>query len=704
MNKYILKLNKKLGQAISTLVKVEKMSFEQLVSHEETGRFIVVHFGQGTEEDYNGLKNFLHHFGVPEGKFDLDLYPGYSHGFLNLNSIEMARRLSQHVREYNETQIRLLKEQKEKKKLEKELKEASTKINKGEDEPVNPQMAQIKSSKESKYLMNHIGIEFENKERNCFFFHTHLQAEQMKCFSSQNNSLQVATTDYESLLKHGLIVIEDVLTQEEETELLNMIYSKEWESLSHRRVQHYGYKFIYGANSIDRNKIIGSLPDWSTKVFSHSKLVDLYQAVMTPKLPKAVQETLESKGQSQSIDELKSEQFNLVSIPQQINFQSEPHAESPQNFGQYFDQLTINEYQPGSGIPPHTDSHAPFEEPLISVSLLSDIVLLFRNPLTGEEINVLIPARSAFVLTGESRYLWTHAINTRKIDRTASGLSFRRKRVSLTYRKSRPKPCCECPYPKQCDYVLGKKSAIINETIDISKPEFEKRYVKDVYNSIAEHFSHTRYKAWPRVQAFLEQIPQGSIVGDIGCGNGKYIFCVDHLQFVGSDIAENFAKICREKDPKTQVLVSDTINVPFRDSSLDYAISIAVIHHLSTAERRKQAIKELIRVVRPGGRVLIYVWAFEQHDKKFVDQDVFVPWNNQLKFEPKSQACDIDKNLNEAKQTVVYKRFYHVFKKGELEELVKECEHETKTPIEIKDSYYDHENWCIEILKKQSAE
>jgi len=30
-----------------------------------------------------------------------------------------------------------------------------------------------------------------------------------------------------------------------------------------------------------------------------------------------------------------------------------------------FDQLTINLYTPGNGIPPHTDSHSPFEDVLI---------------------------------------------------------------------------------------------------------------------------------------------------------------------------------------------------------------------------------------------------------------------------------------------------------------------------------------------------
>ena len=41
-------------------------------------------------------------------------------------------------------------------------------------------------------------------------------------------------------------------------------------------------------------------------------------------------------------------------------------------------------------------------------------------------------------------------------------------------------------------------------------------------------------------------------------------------------------------------------------------ISIAVIHHFSTPERRKEAIAELLRIVKPGGKVLIFVWAMEQ--------------------------------------------------------------------------------------------
>lgn len=65
-----------------------------------------------------------------------------------------------------------------------------------------------------------------------------------------------------------------------------------------------------------------------------------------------------------------------------------------------------------------------------------------------------------------------------------------------------------------------------------------------------------------------------------------------------------------------QVTVADTLNLPFRTNSFDAVISIAVIHHLSSQPRRQQAVRELLRVVREGGKILVYVWAMEQERKK----------------------------------------------------------------------------------------
>ncbi|NXN44415.1 ALKB8 protein, partial [Rhinoptilus africanus] len=83
---------------------------------------------------------------------------------------------------------------------------------------------------------------------------------------------------------------------------------------------------------------------------------------------------------------------------------------------------------------------------------------------------------------------------------------------------------------------------------------------------------------------------------------------------VGCDRSKNLVDICGEKN--FQAFVCDALSVPIRSGSCDACISIAVIHHFSTAERRLATIRELVRLLRPGGTALIYVWAMEQEYKK----------------------------------------------------------------------------------------
>jgi ubiquinone/menaquinone biosynthesis C-methylase UbiE len=45
--------------------------------------------------------------------------------------------------------------------------------------------------------------------------------------------------------------------------------------------------------------------------------------------------------------------------------------------------------------------------------------------------------------------------------------------------------------------------------------------VQDVYDAVAREWHGTRYKAWPRVETFVAALPPGSLVADLGCGNGK---------------------------------------------------------------------------------------------------------------------------------------------------------------------------------------
>ena len=54
-----------------------------------------------------------------------------------------------------------------------------------------------------------------------------------------------------------------------------------------------------------------------------------------------------------------------------------------------------------------------------------------------------------------------------------------------------------------------------------------------------------------------------------------------------------------------QVLICDNMALPYKDDSFDAVLSIAVIHHIATTERRVRALRELARVLRVGGRIII---------------------------------------------------------------------------------------------------
>ena len=239
----------------------------------------------------------------------------------------------------------------------------------------------------------------------------------------------------------------------------------------------------------------------------------------------------------------------------------------------------------------------------------------------------------------------------------------------------------------------------INKNESDKPTEIEKKHVYEVYDKISEHFSNTRYKPWPQVSEFLNSLEKNSMVLDVGCGNGKYLSENKNLKMFGTDRSSNLLSIAKENNIQSQCFVADSLKLPIRSETFDAAISIAVIHHFSNELLRIKALKEIFRVIKHGGRILIYVWAMEQKQKKFVEQDNFVPWHLQNKFENeiKVETMQNGPNITEDKNIncKVYQRYYHVFYQGELEDIIKK----TGDNVEIEKSFFDHANWCC-IIKK----
>lgn len=195
------------------------------------------------------------------------------------------------------------------------------------------------------------------------------------------------------------------------------------------------------------------------------------------------------------------------------------------------------------------------------------------------------------------------------------------------------------------------------------------------------------------MERFLLELPDGSVGLDLGCGNGKYLGVNPKIFMVASDrsasskagkthifctiLWESLAadRACRSEalvkiaatHKSHSALVADVSMLPHPASMFDFAISVAVIHHLSTTPRRIQAIGAILETLRRGpvfqtsGKALIYVWALEQKQSRRGwdendDQDVMVPWVMR------------EKPVGEEKASVkTFHRYYHLYRSGELQ-------------------------------------
>ncbi|KYM95618.1 PREDICTED: alkylated DNA repair protein alkB homolog 8 [Cyphomyrmex costatus] len=486
---------------------------------------------------------------------------------------------------------------------------------------------------------------------------------------------RVPITDYfvsDSAFPPGLTLIENFITEEQEKMLLETVdwdkcknvidlqsiswdqYGTVWSQLKYRDVKHFGYEFEYGTNLVNPDKPI-------------------------------------------------------VPIPQEYKFLQTLFDKHGHKYT--YDQLTVNRYLPGQGIPPHIDTHSVFEDTILSLSLGSMCIMNFIKE--DKRIEILLPTRSLLIMTGEARYAWKHSISPRYDDviKTENGPTTQERgiRVSFTFRKVR-RGECYCDFKDYCD--TARREIFIDDKMASG---LENSYVHKVYEEISNHFSETRCKRWPCVTKFLKSLEKGTLLLDVGCGNGKYLNGNQNVFKMGCDYNSGLIDICRKRN--FEVIQCNCLYLPYKDDSVDAAISIAVIHHLSSDERRLRAISEIVRVLRPKGRCLIYVWAMEQHrnskDSLYVksgkkskeSENINESEINYEKISECNITLPIHKNRTvfprsdmlvpwTKKSGERFLRYYHVFRDGEL---VKLC---TKIPsVSIKQVYYDEGNWCV-ILEK----
>ncbi|KAK6202109.1 hypothetical protein LQW54_009067 [Pestalotiopsis sp. IQ-011] len=194
----------------------------------------------------------------------------------------------------------------------------------------------------------------------------------------------------------GIFWQDDFITAEHEAKLIEIFRQQlEWPERSGRLSLHYGYTFDYKTFGVDPDVPFKPFPDW-----------------LEPLIP-----TRE---------------------------------------GRPPDQVCLQHYPPGAGIPPHVDTHSAYDQ-LYALSLGSPVLMQFQLGGSGEagkasRVEVDLLPRSMLQMSGDARLHWTHGIKKRKTDALPGGAVRKRgDRWSITYRWIRDPAVCECGDVKLCD-------------------------------------------------------------------------------------------------------------------------------------------------------------------------------------------------------------------------------------------------------------
>jgi SAM-dependent methyltransferase len=136
---------------------------------------------------------------------------------------------------------------------------------------------------------------------------------------------------------------------------------------------------------------------------------------------------------------------------------------------------------------------------------------------------------------------------------------------------------------------------------------------RTAYDAVAEQyekqFAHELdHKPLDRalLAGFVELVKPGGVIADIGCGPGHVASHLADLRasVVGLDLSPAMIEIARSRYPAIEFQVASMLDLPVAEQAWAGAVLLYSIIHL-TPDERARAYRELARVVRPDGLVLV---------------------------------------------------------------------------------------------------
>ena len=132
-----------------------------------------------------------------------------------------------------------------------------------------------------------------------------------------------------------------------------------------------------------------------------------------------------------------------------------------------------------------------------------------------------------------------------------------------------------------------------------------------MFDTVAESYDRTndllsfgQDRLWRK--KVLEAVnPQpGQTILDLAAGTGSssVVFAKEGVKVIASDFSEGMLAVGRKRHPELEFVYADATKLPFKDASVD---AVTISFGLRNVNEPKTALKEMLRVLKPGGTVVI---------------------------------------------------------------------------------------------------
>ncbi len=135
--------------------------------------------------------------------------------------------------------------------------------------------------------------------------------------------------------------------------------------------------------------------------------------------------------------------------------------------------------------------------------------------------------------------------------------------------------------------------------------------VAAMFDSVAKSYDRTndllsfgQDRIWRKKVLKVVDPKPGQVVLDLAAGTGSssIVFLKPGVRVIASDFSNGMLEVGRQRHPELEFVFADAMKLPFENNSMD---AVTISFGLRNVEKPKIALQEMLRVLKPGGKVVI---------------------------------------------------------------------------------------------------